>query len=484
MVQKFCPTERKHLADFTALARPGTLDFNVGSFASDLGQSANGNQPLIEHETANEKFVSAASLYMDVKNGRSDPTYLHPDLEPILSETYSVAVYQEQIMSILTKIGGFSGEEADIIRSAIAKKKKDVIQSTFSKLRDGATSRGWTKEKSDSLCKMVEAFSRYSFNKSHSYAYAELGYITMYLKHHHPLEWWTSVLNSAIDEEDKLRKFVGLLGDMLCPPSLKSTASRFAIDNGKIRAPLSVIKGVGGAAVEQLQLKAPFANLEDYLERVDQRKVHIGVMSALIRSRAADSLMDQNLPYPEARKKFLDDFRRLRSSKSEFDDAMYKLDPISIFLAEQESNTCFNKHLLTDPEIREELRKMWPGLKSTGKPGIPFLLGSVPILASVRVAQGFIQQDSDKEFGMILLYDSSAARNGVSKKSGKPWSLTSLKLSDGYSLAEAILWDHDKPLKWRKNSIVYVRGKLKSGWKIPVSITVAEIEKIEEESKK
>jgi hypothetical protein len=163
---------------------------------------------------------------------------------------------------------------------------------------------------------------------------------------------------------------------------------------------------------------------------------------------------------------------------------MYKLDAISIFLAEQESNTCFNKTLLTDPSILKALQGRWSGLKITGRRGIPLMLGETPILEGIQVAQGFVKNNYDKEVGMILLYDSSAVRSGVAKKSGKPWQLTSLRLSDGYFMSEAILWDHDKPLRWHKNSIVYVRGKLKSGWKIPVSITVAEIEKIEEENSK
>ena len=113
-------------------------------------------------------------------------------------------------MQVLVDICGYSLEDTDQIRAAIAKKKHDVMMKAFERVREATAERGWTPEQSDALCLTIQAFSRYSFNRSHSHCYAELGYITMYLKHHHPLEWWSAVLNNE-GKEEKTRAFVALL---------------------------------------------------------------------------------------------------------------------------------------------------------------------------------------------------------------------------------------------------------------------------------
>lgn len=471
MVQEFCPLNRKHLADFTALARPGALDFKVGSFVDDLGQ---------QHDD-----MSAASLYMKVKNGEEPSRLVHTDLAPILGDTFSVAVYQEQIMQILSDIGGFSGEESDMIRSAIAKKKLDVIQSTFTKLRDSALSRGWADEQADKLCKMVEAFSRYSFNKSHSYAYAELGYITMYLKHYYKLEWWTAVLNNEGDN-DKIRKYIAYLGDTVTAPSLKYPNQVFTIQGGRIIAPVSAIKSVGPAVVNELVSKGPFASVEDYVERINHSRVNIGSMSALIKARAADDLMDPTIAdYKERRIAFMNRYVSLRKSKTEFKPEMFELDPIKIFLQEKEYNQSFNKFLLSDPQIGKILESKWPALQPTGRKGVPYFMKSAQgqdhdifVLGSVKVAEGFLKKRFDKEVAMMLLFDSSNYKQGVSSKTGKTWKRVSVMLSDGYNMVEATLWDAKKAFGWPKDTIVYVRGELKVGWKTPLSFNIKEIEKV------
>jgi DNA polymerase-3 subunit alpha len=470
MVQEFCPLNRKHLADFTALARPGALDFNVGSFTDELGKQ--------------REDMSAASLYMKVKSGEEPPRYIHPDLKLILGDTYSVAVYQEQIMSILKDIGNFSGEESDMIRSAIAKKKKDVIQSTFSKLRENAFAKGWTQKQADSLCEMVEAFSRYSFNRSHSYAYAELGYITMYLKHHHPLEWWASTLNVHIDDENKMRQYMSRLGNTVRPPSLKYPANKFEVReiNGEryIVTPLSAIKGVGPAVVRELCSKGPFPTIEDFVKRIDHAKVNSGGISYLIKGRVADDMMDMSIAdYGERRKAFIETYKVLRGKEIKLQPDIFQFDPLSIFLMEKEHNQAFNKHLLSDKSIVDIIKSKWPALTDTGRAGIPLLMSDVPVLSTIKVAEGFIKQGFEKEVGMILLYESSSFTKGISKKSGRPWSKVSIYLSDGYSTIECTDWNMKHALGWDKNSIVYVRGKLKQGWKTPVNLQIEEIERVE-----
>ena len=453
-IQQFVPTKRKHLSDMTALCRPGALDAEW------------------------EPGVSAAQFYMDVRNNKREMTFIHEDLRPFLSASNGVFVYQEEVMQFLVEIAGYTLEESDQIRNAIAKKKHHIMMKAFDKIRSGTLTRGWTSEQTEKACNHIMAFSRYSFNKSHSYAYAELGYITMYLKHHHPLEWWTSVLNGVTGDETKLRKFMAHLGDLIAPPSLKKPSDKFQIVGKKIVAPVSIIKGVGPAVVNELTTKGPFEDLSDYIKRVNHSRVNIGAISSLIKGRAADSMMDNSLIYADARRKFMADYLSIRKAKSTFKEELLELDPISIFLQERDSNKCFNKHLLSDEEICKILMQRWPGLTSTGRYGIPFMMGNRPVLGNLKVAEGMVKREHEDEVGMILLYEGCNIRKGTSK-SGKDWCLTSVKLSDGYGTIEAAKWDQDKPFRWPKNTIVYVRGKLKPGWKTPVSITINEIERVE-----
>jgi DNA polymerase III alpha subunit len=465
MVQEFCPLNRQALADFTALARPGALD-------APLGDS------------------TAAQFYMDVRNGVKDLTFLHDDLEPILRETNGVFVYQESVMKFLVEVAGYTWEESDVIRSAIAKKKSDVIMNTFEKIRTSCRARGWDDDAIETVCQQILAFSRYSFNRSHSFAYGELGYITMYLKHHHPLEWWASMLNLDL-KEDKLRHYVSKLGDIVRPPSLKHPSSRFEVrrdenDKGYIVAPVSVIKGIGPKVVQELCGKGPFASLQDFVDRIDHAKCNTGGISALIKGRAADDMMDMSVPYyPDRRKKFIDDFKKLRKKPIKLQEDVFKFDPLSIFLMEKETNKVFNRTLLSNKDIMalikgfhtDEASMELTSLAETGRDSVPFMMGTTPIIANIKVAEGFCGK-TDKDVGMILLYEESSYSSGTSKKSGRPWSKVAVHLSDGYASIECVDWKMKKALGWNKNSIVYVRGQLKPGWKTPVCLDIHEIQRL------
>ncbi len=456
-VQQFCPTKRKHLADFTALARPGALD-----------------APLYD--------TTAAQFYMDVRNGKQKVKYLHPDLEPILGASNGVFVYQEEVMRFLVEIAGYTWEESDLIRGAIAKKKSEVIMATFAKIRTSCKARGWADDAIETVCQQIQAFSRYSFNKSHSHAYAELGYITMYLKHHHPLEWWASILNLSIDDEEKMRKYMSQLGNRVRPPSLKHPTNKFAIRHvggaDCIITPLSAIKGIGPAVVNELCTKGPFSSLEDFVGKINHAKVNSGGISYLIKGRAADDMMDESIvDYPARRKQFIEHYTELRGGKVKLQPEVFQLDPLSIFLMEKESNQAFNKKLLSDKGITDILMNTWPALTATAHRGVPFMMGRTPVLASIKIAEGMLKNGIDKEIGMILLYEGSEYKSG--EKNGREWHRVSIKLSDGYSSIECTDWNRNAALGWAKNTIVYVRGTLREGWKTPVSITLKEIEKVE-----
>jgi len=475
--KEFAPVNRADLAVITALCRPGSLA-----------------APFLD--------TTATQYYIDVRNGRRDIEYLHDDLKPILKESNGVFIYQEEVMRFLVEIVGYSWEESDIIRSAIAKKKHEVIMNTFSRIRESCLGRGWSSESVEIICQQIQAFSNYSFNKSHSFCYSELGYITLYLKNHYPLEWWTAVLNNE-DAEVKVRKFISYLGDKrVSPPSLKHPNREYTIMGNKIITPISAIKSIGPAAVNEIVSHGPFVSLEDYVARVNHSKANIGTMSALIKARAIDSFIetttDFNAPtYIESRKLFMDKYISLREGKTKFKPEMYEATPISIFLDEKEYNQSFNKHLLGIPEIRTIIESKWPALQHMNSDAIPYIMNSqesqdVRILGSVKIADRFFnksvpgdltEQEKKKfeteEVGLIMLFQGSEYREGISKNSGRKWTKLSVDMSDGFSTIEATRWDAKKALGWPKNTIIYVRGKLKQGWKTPISITIDEIEKVE-----
>ncbi len=457
-IQEFCPLKRGDLSAMTALCRPGALD-----------------APLYD--------TTAAQYYMDIRNGKRQIEYLHKDLESILGLSNGVFVYQEEVMRFLVEVAGYTWEESDLIRGAIAKKKHDVIMNTFSKIRTSCKARGWDDGAIETVCQQIQAFARYSFNKSHSYAYGELGYITMYLKHHHPLQWWAANLNMANGDEDKMRKFISKLGDIVKPPSLKHPTNVFAVRKvdgiDRIVTPISAIKGVGPAVVKELCTKGPFTSVADFIAKIDHAKVNSGGISYLVKGRAADDMMDMTIPvYAERRKAFIEQYALLRGKKIKLQEDIFNYDPLSIFLQEKEHNQAFNKHLLSDPELVKIIRNRWCALKDTGRPAVPLQMGSVPVLANIKIAEGLVKKGHEREVGMILLYESSEFTRGISKK-GRPWTKVAVYLSDGFSTIECTDWNRKGALGWSKNTIVYVRGTLKVGWKTPVSINIEEIERIE-----
>jgi len=475
VVKDFAPTDKEQLSVMTALMRPGAMDAMM-----DVGVSKNRDRAEKdgEHQAA---VMSAADFYISVRKGENDPYYIHRDLEPILKETYGVMVFQEQVMSILVELCGYTLEESDKIRSAIAKKKHEVMMATFARIRQATEKRGWTTEQADSLCQQIQAFARYSFNRAHSRSYAELGYITMYLKRHHKLEWWAAVLNNT-DSEDKLREFITLLGPIVEPPSLAVCTDKFEIFNGKLVAPISMVKRIGPSSVAELVHKGPFNSIEEYLEKVTPSRVNAGHFLALMHAGATNHLLDKKLPFLEARKKMWNQHLKARKSKKDTGQ-LDSLSALDSFLLEREYNKCFNKSLTEDPLIVADLRSIKPHLHATGVPGVPLMYGDeLPIVSSAKSVLSMAAKKHDKEVGMFLLYVGSAHKKIVSKKTGKEYDLVEVELSDGTAPVMCSWWKKTKALGWPVNSIVFVRGKPNKTWKDQAGLEILEMEQIEDVS--
>jgi len=233
-------------------------------------------------------------IYINRKHGREPVTYPFPELEPILRETYGVIVYQEQVMKMSQVLAGFTPGEADTLRKAIGKKKRDLMEAMRKKFIEGSVERGFPREKIEKLWDDIENFASYSFNKSHSVAYGYISYWTAYVKAHFPQEFYAVKLTTEKNDS----KFINLIKDAqlmdfkILPPDINRSDVGFTIEGEReIRFGIGRIKGVGEEAAKEItrsRSSSPFRGLQDFVSRVDGRKVNKKVIEVLIKAGAFD----------------------------------------------------------------------------------------------------------------------------------------------------------------------------------------------------
>jgi len=224
--------------------------------------------------------------------------YLHPDLKPILKETYGVLVYQEQIMEIGNKMAGYSMSEADNLRMAMGKKKKALMKIEKEKFISGCIKNKYTKKLAEELFNFIEKFAAYGFNKPHSASYALIAYWTAYVKANYPVEFMTALLSAELkgvagpQREIKMAQTLEECKRMnlsVLPPDINRSVNNFKIEGSSIRFGLSAIKNVGHTAIENIyeaRKSREFSSFKDFLFRVDLRKVNKKTVESLIKSGA------------------------------------------------------------------------------------------------------------------------------------------------------------------------------------------------------
>ncbi len=233
--------------------------------------------------------------FIEGRHGRKIPTYAFPELEAILSETYGVIVYQEQVMKVASAIAGYSLGSADILRRAMGKKKADVMAEQKKFFVQGATGRGFDREKSEKLFDLMAYFAGYGFNKSHSAAYALIAYQTAFLKTHYAAEFEAAILSFETSDPDKLREYLNKAkqaGVKILPPDINRSRMEFwATDVDQVIFGIKGIKNVGEAALQEIfaqRAEKPFVDLADFCKRVNLRTVNKRVIESLICSGAMD----------------------------------------------------------------------------------------------------------------------------------------------------------------------------------------------------
>lgn len=234
--------------------------------------------------------------YIKAKHGRTKVTYAHPDLEPILKETHGFILYQEQIMQISSRMAGFSLGEADILRRAVGKKKRELLAEQRDKFVAGSKRQGYDEQLAHQIYDLIVRFADYGFNKAHSVAYAVIAYQMAYLKANYPLPFMAALLSLSIGNQTRIAEYTEearRLGLAVLPPDVNKSEAGFTVEHGAIRFGLAAVKNVGYAAIEAIireRRLRPFRDLADFCARVDSRLVNRRVIEALILSGAMDSL--------------------------------------------------------------------------------------------------------------------------------------------------------------------------------------------------
>lgn len=289
MVEKLQPTSIEDIISCVALYRPGIL----GS-----GEDLTGD------------FISR-------KHGESSIEYLHPMLEEILSPTYGVMIYQEQVMQVAQKMGGYSLGGADLLRRAMGKKKPEEMAQQRDIFVDGAIKNGVEKEIAVKVFDLMEKFAGYGFNKSHSAAYGLISYQTAYLKAHYPLEFYASSISCKAND-DSLDKAILLIKDAknhgvkILPPDINQSSYYFKPEEGNLRYGFVGLKGVGESAAKVIENErnqnGKFQNLYEFGVRVGKGAINKTVKERLVNCGAMDAFgnRDDLIASMEALSKFID----------------------------------------------------------------------------------------------------------------------------------------------------------------------------------
>ncbi len=251
--------------------------------------------------------------YVNGKNNMGDTTYVCPQLEPILSNTYGCIVYQEQVMQIVRDLGGYSLGRSDLVRRAMSKKKQAVMAKERANFIygnqeegvPGCIANGISEQAASRIFDDMMDFAKYAFPKAHSVCYAVVAYQTAYLKYYYPVEFMAALMTSVIDNPRKVAEYIMVcrgMGITILPPDINEGERGFSVRGDSIRYALTAIKSIGrpviDAVVEERQARGPYTNLKDFITRLAEKEINKKTIENFIKAGAFDSL-------PGTRKQFM-----------------------------------------------------------------------------------------------------------------------------------------------------------------------------------
>ena len=235
--------------------------------------------------------------FVERKHGRQAITYAHPDLEPVLKDTYGTIVYQEQIMQVFQILADYTLGQADMVRRMMGKKKVDEMEKQKGKFIEHSSKHGMSAEDATNLFNQILSFASYCFNRSHSAAYAFVAYQTAYLKCHYPVEYLSAILSSVSSDSDKTQLYIEEAlkkGIKVLPPDINTSYASFTPDENNIRFGLASIKQVGEGVIEEIirerEENGPYKSIYDYIKRTDVKCSNKKTLEGLIKAGAFASI--------------------------------------------------------------------------------------------------------------------------------------------------------------------------------------------------
>jgi DNA polymerase-3 subunit alpha len=425
----------------------------------------------IEHITALVALYRPGPMelipeFIKRRHGEIEIKYEHPLLEPIARETYGVLIYQEQVMQATQVLAGFTLGGADLLRRAIGKKNVEEMRKQREKFVKGCAERNKIPAaKANQIFDLLEKFAGYGFNKSHAAAYAVVAYQTAYLKANYPVEFFCAMMTNDMGDTDKLAQYIAEareFGIEVLQPDVNESGVFFApAREGKaIRFGLAAIKGVGEAAVEAI-LKArnesgKFKSLSELCEHVDGRSLGRKTLEALIKTGACDC-------FGETRKSMFNRIDSVLASIANTSDIRGGNQGGFSFVLKETGGAQSQSRITTEEWPQHELlahEKELLGFYVTGHPLTPF----VPILEKYALTNtsklSELPNRSLTRIGGLI----AAVQHGVSKKSGKPYSMVTLEDLEGSVQILCMNENYDKfrPLL-EANKAVLVTGEVNTG---------------------
>ncbi|MBI4226165.1 DNA polymerase III subunit alpha [Candidatus Roizmanbacteria bacterium] len=359
------PTRMSDISAMVALYRPGPMDL-IPSFLENK---------------KNTKLIR----------------YLHPDLEPILEETYGILVYQEQVMEIANRMAGYTMNKADNLRMAMGKKKKELMKKEKEKFIEGCIKNSYKKSLAEKIFNFIEKFAAYGFNKPHSASYGLIAYWTAYMKANFPVEFMTALLSAELtgmagpQRETKMAQAIEECRKMdipVLPPDINRSRLSFSIESDAIRFGLSAIKNVGQAAIDSIltaRKEIPFKSLKDFLYRVDLRRVNKKTVESLIKAGAFSQFANRATllaNYPKI-------VKEIAAAKIEAEKGQY-----SLFVKESSGAQFVDDFTAIEDFNEEEILQM-------EREVIGFLITKNPLLKF----QDLIKKKTTKKIGEISVED-------------------------------------------------------------------------------
>ncbi|MCS6874598.1 MAG: DNA polymerase III subunit alpha [Pyrinomonadaceae bacterium] len=456
--RKLKPKNIEDLAALNALYRPGPLD---GGMIDD---------------------------FIDRHHGKKKVEYITPEMREILENTYGVLVYQEQIMQLAQRLAGYSLGEADMMRRAMGKKKKDEMSHHREKFISGALQKGIEREKAEQIFDLMFQFADYGFNRSHSVAYAYLAFQTAYLKAHYPEFFYTAVLSHESQNSEKIHKYsleMQHFGLKLLPPDVNESDIGFTPSIGGIRFGLSAIKGLGDSTARLIisaRKSGKFSSIVDFLKRISSiNSVNRRSLESLVCAGAFDLLKPDNMSTGEWRARLFASLDEMSKFTQHFGRTTSQVDlfgrttsQVGLFQEEEVSSFSLKEASPWSDEEMAEKEKESLGFYLTFHP-LNDYLDDLRRLNISRIVD--LDPESSSEVTVAGVIISPQVK--YSKKGNR---FCVFRLEDASSSIRCIAWSETYQRYmdcFVENQVAVVRGKLRTVDGGEASIVVDEVERLD-----